>query len=137
MCCRLVSYLASPSFMVDRIKFHVKGLLNVAGAPSVAYDPSGSIFAVTLNLKSTTLLYDIRKLDVEPFAEISIADPVLAQGVWPLPRPPVYTSVKFSNDGNYLLVGTSAGIHYVLHSFNYNVVARLQGGICIIGGGLS
>jgi len=41
-----------------------QGLLNVAGVPSVAYDPSGLIFAVTLNLKSTTLLYDIRKLDV-------------------------------------------------------------------------
>jgi COMPASS component SWD2 len=41
-----------------------QGLLNIAGRPSVTYDPSGLIFAVTLNLKSSTLLYDIRMLDV-------------------------------------------------------------------------
>lgn len=47
-----------------------QGLLNIAGVPSVAYDPSGLIFAVTLNLKSTTLLYDIRKLDAVSFFRI-------------------------------------------------------------------
>lgn len=41
----------------------MQGILEVAGVPNVAYDPSGLIFAVTLNLQSTTLLYDIRKLD--------------------------------------------------------------------------
>lgn len=102
------------------------GLLNIAGVPSVAYDPSGLIFAVTLNLKSTTLLYDIRKLDAEPFADISISDPVIQKQAWP-PRTPIYTSAKFSYDGKYILVGTSSNVHYVLHSFENTVVARLEG----------
>lgn len=103
-------------------------MLNVANVPNVSYDPSGMIFAVTLNLKSTTLLYDIRKLDTEPFASISIDDPILAGESWPV-KVPVYTSVKFSNDGLYILVGTSGKVHYVLHSFDYKVVARLEGGL--------
>lgn len=93
------------------------------------------------------MLYDIRKLDAvssaslstgrnlsnvasslqqEPFAEIAIQDPILAGQSWP-PRTPIYTSAKFSFDGKYILVGTSSGVHYVLHSFNNVVVARLEG----------
>ena len=106
----------------------MQGLLNLAGSASVAYDPSGLIFAVTTNLRSTTLLYDVRKLDVEPFAEVPIRDPIVESQGRPQQSMPIYTSVKFSNDGNYLLVGTTVGIHYILHSFNYNVVARLEGG---------
>lgn len=98
----------------------------MAAIPSVTYDPSGMIFAVTLNLLNTTLLYDIRKLDAEPFGEIVINDPSLAKISWP-PRVPVSTSVKFSNDGNHILIGTSGNVHYVVHSYDYKVLARLEG----------
>lgn len=64
----------------------------------------------------------------EPFADISISDPVLAKQAWP-PRTPIYTSAKFSYDGKYILVGTSSDVHYVLHSFENTVVARLEGNV--------
>lgn len=39
----------------------------------------------------------------------------------------IYTSLKFSNDGKWILLGTSGEIAYVIDSFEYKVVARLQG----------
>lgn len=101
-------------------------MLKVAGTPSVAYDPSGMVFAVGLNFKPTVLLYDIRKLDSEPFAEIPITDPLLQRaGMRPLEN----TSIKCSNDGQHILVSTSGTVHYVLHSFDYKVIARLEGAL--------
>ncbi|GAA5997512.1 WD-repeat containing protein SWD2 [Rhodotorula paludigena] len=102
-----------------------QGLLNIAGHPCVAYDPSGAVFAVVLNLRSTVMLYDIRNFDKQPFLCIHIEDPILSQRSFP-PRTPVYTSVSFSNDGKWLLVGTSGDVHYVLDSFDGNLLARLE-----------
>ncbi|KAL7009787.1 hypothetical protein EMMF5_000695 [Cystobasidiomycetes sp. EMM_F5] len=102
------------------------GMLNVAGVPSVAYDPSGMIFATALNLKPTVLLFDIRKLDSEPFADIPLNDKILERVGFP-PRIPISTSVKFSNDGQHILISTSGNVHYVVHSFDYKIVARLEG----------
>lgn len=101
-------------------------MLNVAGVPSVAYDPSGMIFATALNLKPTVLLFDIRKLDSEPFADIPLNDKILERVGFP-PRIPISTSVKFSNDGQHILISTSGNVHYVVHSFDYKIVARLEG----------
>lgn len=102
-----------------------QGLLNVAGHPCVAYDPSGTVFAVVLNLRSTVMLYDISQFDKQPFLCVHIDDPVLRKRTYP-PRTPIYTSVSFSNDGKWLLVGTSGDVHYVLDSFEGTVVARLE-----------
>lgn len=103
----------------------LQGLLNIAGHPCVAYDPSGAVFAVVLNLRSTVMLYDIRNFDKQPFLCTHIEDPILSQRSFP-PRTPVYTSVSFSNDGKWLLVGTSGDVHYVLDSFDGNLLARLE-----------
>ncbi|BGO96079.1 hypothetical protein NBRC10512_007189 [Rhodotorula toruloides] len=102
-----------------------QGLLNVAGHPCVAYDPSGTVFAVVLNLRSTVMLYDLSQFDKQPFLCVHIDDPVLRKRTYP-PRTPIYTSVSFSNDGKWLLVGTSGDVHYVLDSFEGTVVARLE-----------
>ncbi|GAA6010991.1 hypothetical protein JCM10207_005460 [Rhodosporidiobolus poonsookiae] len=102
-----------------------QGLLNVAGHPCVAYDPSGAVFAVVLNLRSTVMLYDLKQFDKQPFLCVHIDDPVLRERTYP-PRTPIYTSCAFSNDGKWLLVGTSGDVHYVLDSFEGNVVARLE-----------
>lgn len=39
----------------------------------------------------------------------------------------MYTSLKFSNDGKWLLVGTSSDTHYVVDAFEGVLVARLEG----------
>ncbi|ORY56807.1 WD40 repeat-like protein [Leucosporidium creatinivorum] len=104
---------------------HAQGLLNVAGHPCVAYDPSGYVFAVGLNLRSTILLYDIKNFDKQPFLNIQIDDPILSQRTYP-PRVPVLTSLAFSNDGKWILVGTSGDVHYVVDSFDGHIVARLE-----------
>lgn len=102
-----------------------QGLLNVAGHPCVAYDPSGAVFAVVLNLRSTVMLYDVKNFDKQPFLTTHIEDPVLSVRTFPA-RIPVYTSASFSNDGKWLLVGTSGDVHYVLDSFDGTVMARLE-----------
>ncbi|BGP20720.1 hypothetical protein JCM10213_001036 [Rhodosporidiobolus nylandii] len=111
--------------MWDLRSANCAGLLNVAGHPCVAYDPSGAVFAVVLNLRSTVMMYDTRNFDKQPFLCVHIHDPVLMNRTFP-PRTPIYTSCSFSNDGKWLLVGTSGDVHYVLDSFEGNVVARLE-----------
>lgn len=92
----------------------------------MAYDPSGSVFGVALNLRSTLLLYDLKNFDKMPFLSVQIDDPILSQRTFP-PRVPVYTSLSFSNDGKWVLVGTSGDVHYVVDAFEGGVVARLEG----------
>lgn len=101
-------------------------MVNIAGQPCVAYDPAGTVFAVALNLRSTLLLYDLKNFDKAPFLNVKIEDTILEERSFP-PRYPIFTSLKFSNDGKYLLVGTSGDTHYVVDAFEGNVVARLEG----------
>lgn len=104
-----------------------QGQLNVAGHPCVAYDPTGFVFAVLLNLRSrsTLLLYDLKNFDKQPFVSIALEDPVLGTRSYP-PRIPICTSLAFSNDGKWLLVGTSGDTHYVADAFEGTIVARLE-----------
>ncbi|POV99482.1 hypothetical protein PSHT_13530 [Puccinia striiformis] len=104
-----------------------QGVLNIAGQPCVAFDPSGLVFAIALNMKQTILLYDLREFDSEPFIAKHIEDPVLARISYPPPPPNLFTSLKFSNDGSKLLVGTAGDVHYVLDAFNGDILARLEG----------
>jgi COMPASS component SWD2 len=39
----------------------------------------------------------------------------------------VYTSLAFSNNGKYILLGTSSDVHYVFDSYNLELVRRLEG----------
>ena len=115
--------------LIRESPFFSQGLLNVAGHPSVGYDPSGLVFGVCLNLRSTILMYDLRNFDKQPFLTVHIDDPILRERTFP-PRTPIYTSISYSNDTKWLLVGTSGDTHYVLDAYDGNVVARLE---CMFG----
>lgn len=103
----------------------LQGLLNVAGTPCVAYEPTGLVFAVLLNLRSTLLLYDLKNFDKQPFLSVTLDDPILFARSYPS-RVPIYTSLSFSNDGKWLLVGTSGDVHYIVDAFEGTLVARLE-----------
>ena len=101
-------------------------MVNIAGSPCVAYDPSGAVFAVCLNLRSTLLLYDLKNFDKQPFVNVQLIDPVLATRSFPS-RVPILTSLKFSNCGKWILVGTGGDTSYVVDAFDGKIVARLEG----------
>lgn len=80
-------------------------------------------------------MYDLKAFDREPFLNVSLEDPILAQRTFPA-RIPIYTSLAFSNDGKHLLVGTSGDVHYVVDAWEGKVVARLEcesSGTCCYG----
>ncbi|KZO96628.1 WD40 repeat-like protein [Calocera viscosa TUFC12733] len=103
-----------------------RGLLNVPRAPIVAYDNTGVIFAVALSSPPRIALYDAVAWDTEPFLNVELNDTQLAKRAFP-PRVPVITSLQFSSNGKWLLVGTAGDTHYVLDSFNGDLLARLEG----------
>lgn len=108
------------------------GHMNVRGHPVVAYDPSGRVFAVAINERAAVLLYDVRKFDQNPFEVIHLDDSAALSKVSMPPRVPVITSLTFSNDSQYLLLGTSSDVHYVVDTLpesgqEAGVVARLVG----------
>lgn len=43
------------------------------------------------------------------------------------PPIPIFTSVAFSNDGKYILLGTSSDFHYILDAYELRMVRRLTG----------
>ena len=71
------------------------------------------------------MMYDVKQFDKQPFLCVHVEDPILPSRAFP-PRTPVMTSLSFSNDGKWLLVGTSGDVHYVLDSFDGGVLARLE-----------
>lgn len=105
------------------------GLMNIQGHPVVAYDPTGKVFAVAINERSAVLLYDVRKFDQMPFLVVHLDDSAALSKVSMPPRIPIITSLTFTNDSQYLLLGTSGDVHYVVDTFSEGgpVVARLIG----------
>lgn len=103
-----------------------RGLLNLPSAPIVAYDPAGMVFAVAINTFQRILLYDIKLFDKDPFLSIEIKDPYLSKISFP-PRKPWITSMSFSTNSKWILIGTAGDVHYVLDAFDGNLLARLEG----------
>ncbi|KAI6099695.1 WD40-repeat-containing domain protein [Pisolithus sp. B1] len=103
-----------------------RGLLNLPSSPVVAYDTSGLVFAVGINRYSRILLYDQANYDKAPFLTITLEDPSLALVSYP-PRPIYMTSLAFSSNGKYLLVGCSGDAHYILDAFEGHLLAKLEG----------
>ncbi|KAG8834220.1 member of Set1p complex, histone methyl transferase [Serendipita sp. 399] len=124
--------LRTPSTRVSKLGFSaattelLQGLLNLPYSGVVAYDTSGVVFAVALNHYSKILLYDTSNFDKEPFQTISIDDTALARISFPV-RPLVMTSLEFSTNGKWLLVGTSGGTHYIMDAYDGYMLARLTG----------
>ncbi|KAK7454447.1 hypothetical protein VKT23_011203 [Stygiomarasmius scandens] len=103
-----------------------RGLLNVPAAPVVAYDATGLVFSVGINHYSRILLYDLANYDKAPFLVITLEDPSLALITYP-PRPICMTSLSFSSNGKFLLVGCSGDAHYIVDAFGAHIVAKLVG----------
>jgi WD40 repeat protein len=103
-----------------------RGLLNVPSIPIVAYDVSGLVFAVAVNHYSRILLYDQSQFDRAPFLTITLEDPTLSFISYP-PRAIYMTSLSFSSNGKYLLVGCSGDAHYIIDAFEGHVLAKLEG----------
>lgn len=101
-----------------------RGLLTVPSNPIVAYDSTGVVFAVAVNHYSRILLYDQANFDKAPFLVITLEDPTLALISYP-PRPIYMTSMSFSSNGKYLLVGCSGDAHYIMDAFEGHLLAKL------------
>ncbi|KZT29704.1 WD40 repeat-like protein [Neolentinus lepideus HHB14362 ss-1] len=105
-----------------------RGLLNLPSSPVVAYDCEGLVFAVAVNDYQRILLYDPANFDKTPFLTIVLDDPTLAQISYP-PRPIFMTSISFSMNAKYLLVGCSGDAHYILDAYEGHLLAKLEGHI--------
>lgn len=103
-----------------------RGLLNLPASPIVAYDASGLVFAVAVNRYQRILLYDQANFDKAPFLVITLDDPTLALISFP-PRAIYMTSLSFSSNGKYLLVGCSGDAHYIVDAFEGHLLAKLEG----------
>ena len=103
-----------------------RGLLNLPASPVVAYDASGLVFAVGINQYSRILLYDQANFDKAPFLTITLEDPTLSKVTFP-PRAIYMTSLSFSTNGKYLLVGCSGDAHYIMDAFEGHLLAKLVG----------
>ncbi|RDB25808.1 WD repeat-containing protein 82 [Hypsizygus marmoreus] len=103
-----------------------RGLLSLPSTPIIAYDATGVVFAVAVNNYSRILLYDQANFDKAPFLVITLEDPTLSLISYP-PRPIYMTSMSFSSNGKYLLVGCSGDAHYILDAFEGHLLAKLEG----------
>ncbi|TIB38106.1 hypothetical protein E3P86_01838 [Wallemia ichthyophaga] len=100
-----------------------QGLLHIKGNSIAAWDPSGLCFAVSLYSESMILLYDKGRYDQAPFATFALRDrDHRGRDIRPHP-----TCIKFSSNGNYILVGTNSPYHYILDSFSGQIYYRLTG----------
>lgn len=103
-----------------------RGLLNLPAPSIVAYDSSGVVFAIAVNHYSRILLYDHANFDKAPFLTITLEDPTLSLVSYP-PRAIYITSMAFSSNGKYLLIGCSGDAHYVMDAFEGHLLAKLEG----------
>lgn len=105
-----------------------QGNLSLHGATLTAYDPSATVIAIASPPTQSILLYDLRNFDKPPFATFDLADierrisrtvpgQVPADG---------WTTLEFSNNGKYLLLGTSGAGHYLLDAFDGDLKAYLH-----------
>ncbi|KAG6844951.1 hypothetical protein H0H87_002065 [Tephrocybe sp. NHM501043] len=103
-----------------------RGMLTLPSYPIVAYDITSLVFAVAVNHYSRILLYDPNNYDKAPFLTITLEDPTLAQISYP-PRPIYMTSLSFSSNSKFILVGCSGDAHYILDAYEGHLLAKLEG----------
>ncbi|WVQ85738.1 hypothetical protein IAT38_007905 [Cryptococcus sp. DSM 104549] len=104
-----------------------KGLItNVGGSALAAMDNMGVVFAVACSDTQTIMLYGAKTMDARPFAHAPLIDITLENISTPPPKP-IFTSISFSNNGDYILIGTSSDVHYVVDSMDLIPLRRLVG----------
>lgn len=91
------------------------------------------VFAVALNGYNRICLYDQNNFDKEPFLTIHLDDLSLKKISFP-PRSPYISSLSFSSNGKWLLVGTSSNCHYILDAFDGALLGKLVGFTGLEGG---
>jgi len=84
----------------------------------VAFDHAGYIFAVGID-SYRIHLYDLKDYQNGPFEVFEIN--VDTQG------PVEWTSLKFSNDGKYILISTNVNIIYVIDAYEGTVLQTIEG----------
>ncbi|KAI9197436.1 WD40-repeat-containing domain protein [Polychytrium aggregatum] len=97
------------------------GCVNIVGNPVVAYDQSGSVFAVSLDWKRGIYLYDAKQYENGPFITFHVFDENLGNVI------PEIVGLEFSNNGDLLLVSTNVNAIYVLDSFEGKLKFKLTG----------
>ncbi|KAH0381346.1 histone H3 methyltransferase complex and RNA cleavage factor II complex, subunit SWD2, partial [Aureobasidium melanogenum] len=94
-----------------------QGSLNLHGAVLTAYDPSATVIAVASPATQTIVLYDVRNYDKPPFATFDMQDIERRFSHYGQAQAQGWTTLEFSNNGQYILVGTNGPGHYVLDAF--------------------
>lgn len=82
----------------------------------IAYDPSGIVFALGNPESQEIGLYNVRQLKTGPFIVFNV-DSKFSQ----------WTKMEFSNDGKYLLLGSTAGKQVILDAFDGTQLFELVG----------
>lgn len=82
----------------------------------IAYDPSGLVFALGNPENNELGLYNLKQLKNGPFLVIKVK-PGFTQ----------WNKLEFSNDGKYLLLGSSAGRQLILDAFDGSQLFELTG----------
>ncbi|KAI8391796.1 WD40-repeat-containing domain protein [Radiomyces spectabilis] len=97
-----------------------QGMIQIKGRPTIAFDPSGLVFAVGIG-SDTIKMYDLRAYETGPFATWVLRDPYTQQGM------NEWTKFKFTRDGKQIMISTAGNCHYMVDSFEGNLQQRLVG----------
>ncbi|OCF56750.1 compass component swd2 [Kwoniella mangroviensis CBS 10435] len=104
-----------------------KGLVkDVGGSAIAAMDNQGIVFAVACSDTQTVMMYATSTMDRIPFSFVPLNDINFARDSIPPPKP-IFTSIQFSSNGEYLLIGTSSDVHYLLDAIDLVPLRRLVG----------
>ncbi|RPA85781.1 WD40 repeat-like protein [Ascobolus immersus RN42] len=104
----------------------VQGSLSLSAPHLVAFDPMGIIFAVACHRDASVYLYDARNFDRSPFATFRVEDNEYLNTLSYPPTMPKWSKLEFTNDGKRILLGTKGLAHYVLDSYNGQLINRLH-----------
>lgn len=102
-----------------------QGSLNLHGAVLSAYDPSATVIAIASPATQTIILYDLRNFDKPPFATFDLHEIERRFAHYGQSQAQGWTSLEFSNNGQYILLGTNGPGHYVLDAFEGGLKAYL------------
>lgn len=91
----------------------------------IAYDPSGLVFALGNPETNEIGLYNLKQLNKGPFLIINLTDKLNQYSINRFKKN--WNKLEFSNDGKYLLVGSSYGKNLILDAFNGNLLFELTG----------
>ncbi|WWC68317.1 uncharacterized protein I206_102242 [Kwoniella pini CBS 10737] len=104
-----------------------KGLVqDVGGSAIAAIDNQGIVFAVACSDTQTIMMYATATMDRTPFLYTPLNDISFSRDSSPPPKP-IFTSIAFSSNGEYLLIGTSSDVHYLLDAIDLVPLRRLVG----------